>query len=363
MTKLSVVMAVHNGEAYVRESIDSVLSQTISDFEFIIVDDASTDTTRTILCEYERRDSRISILFNDTNLGPYPSANRALTAARGDVIARQDADDVSPSDRFAVQLRALSSADGVALVTGDVAVFPEHRGDGGVVNGPPDWQPRLEWELLFSNAIGAGAHVMFPRLIAGAPILFPCRYRYAEDYGLWCRLTRLGRVVCPRHVVYRYRRHSSSITSRRSAEQRDCLSRLMQEHVSQFLRSAPSIEAVGEISRFWRHQGNRPLAGAGSVMAMLVELRASFLAQIEARFGPSERTELERQIEETLQERMAYWTFRSMTFRDWRSCRELISMAGGIGPVGRVLAKSLWFARNAANRRLTAAPAPKPPHA
>jgi hypothetical protein len=137
----------------------------------------------------------------------------------------------------------------------------------------------------------------------------------------------------------------------------------MHEHVSQFLRSAPSVETVGEISRFWRYQGDKPLADGGSVMATLIEMRAGFLAQIEARFGPSERTELERQIEEALHERMAYWTFRSMTFRDWRSCRELISMAGGIGPVGRVLAKSLWFARNAAARRLTAAPAPKPPHA
>jgi hypothetical protein len=348
-------MAVHNGEAHVRDSIDSVLSQSVSDFEFIIVDDASTDTTSTILCEYERRDRRVKVLFNDANLGPYPSANRALAAAQGDVIARQDADDVSPPDRFAVQLRALSSAKDIALVTGDVEVFSDHRGDAGVVNRPHDWQPRLEWELLFSNTIGAGAHVMFPRLIDGSPILFASRCRYAEDYGLWCRLTRLGRVVCPRHVVYRYRRHSSSISSRRFGEQQACLLRLMHEHVSQYLRSEPTVEAVSETSRFWRHHGDKPLSNAGALMATLVEVRASFLVEIESRYGPSERVELERQIEGALHERLAYWMFRSITFLDWKSCRELLSMADGIGPVSRLLAKTLWYSSNAAARRLTAA--------
>src|ERR1700738_4398315 len=96
--RLSVVMAVRDGEPYVRDAITSVLSQSVADFEFLIVDDGSTDGTPGILSEYRARDSRISIFRNDTRLGPYPSANRALTHARGRVIARHDADDISPAD-------------------------------------------------------------------------------------------------------------------------------------------------------------------------------------------------------------------------------------------------------------------------
>src|ERR1700738_2016230 len=91
--RLSVVMAVRDGEPYVRDAIESVLSQSVPDFEFLIVDDASTAGTSAPLPESQRRDSRISVCRNDSALGPYPSATRALTQARGRVIARHDADD------------------------------------------------------------------------------------------------------------------------------------------------------------------------------------------------------------------------------------------------------------------------------
>ena len=94
--RLSVVMAVRDGERHVGEAIESVLSQSVSDFEFLIVDDASTDDTRRILASYEREDCRIRLLHNEQNLGPYPSANRALMQCRGMFVARHDADDISP---------------------------------------------------------------------------------------------------------------------------------------------------------------------------------------------------------------------------------------------------------------------------
>src|SRR6266446_6576122 len=105
--RLSVIMAVRNGEQYVSEAIESVLAQSVTDFEFLIVDDASTDGTPRILSEYQRRDSRICVWHNQSNLGPYPSANRALMRARGRFVARHDGDDISPPERFAIQLAAL----------------------------------------------------------------------------------------------------------------------------------------------------------------------------------------------------------------------------------------------------------------
>ena len=105
--QVTVLMTVHNGERYLAEAIDSVLAQSVAELELIVVDDVSTDGTAAILAACASRDPRVRVLHNDTNIGPYPSANRGLELARADVIARMDADDVSEPDRLARQLAFL----------------------------------------------------------------------------------------------------------------------------------------------------------------------------------------------------------------------------------------------------------------
>jgi glycosyltransferase involved in cell wall biosynthesis len=168
---LSVIMAVRDGERHLREALDSVLAQSVGDFEFVIVDDASSDETPAILDAYRQRDRRIRVMRNERCVGPYPSANRGLLAAQGDIIARHDADDVSPPDRFAIQLEMFRRGAPV-LVAGTVEMFRDSEQASRIIN-PPDWQPRLEWELLFTNVIGAGSHVMFPRVVEGVPVGTP----------------------------------------------------------------------------------------------------------------------------------------------------------------------------------------------
>jgi glycosyltransferase involved in cell wall biosynthesis len=104
--QLSVVMSVFNGEPYLREAVDSVLNQTFEDFEFVIVDDCSTDASVKTLESYD--DPRIVRLYNPANLGLPRSLNRGLSICRGDIIARQDQDDVSLPSRFNDQLQHLA---------------------------------------------------------------------------------------------------------------------------------------------------------------------------------------------------------------------------------------------------------------
>ena len=274
--RLSVVMAVRNGEPYVREAIESVLSQSIGDFEFLIVDDASTDTTRQIVSLYERRDARVRLLCNARTLGPYPSANRALHEARGEFVARHDADDISSPDRFAIQLASLQADASTALVTGAVEAF-NSRGPGVVVR-PPYWQPQLEWDLLFSNVVGAGAHVMFPRVFEGRPVSFPATRRYAEDYGMWCSLARRGRVVCPPDVVYRHRRHETSGGSSSGARQMFCPAAARVSIAE--LGAGISTSVCGDLAQFWGARGTLSLAEDLHRVGMrLGELRAGFLVR------------------------------------------------------------------------------------
>jgi glycosyltransferase involved in cell wall biosynthesis len=318
--KLSVVMAVRDGESFLREAIDSVLGQSFTDFELLIVDDGSTDETPAILDAYRRMDSRVVVLRNDSNLGPYPSANRALMQARGTVIARHDADDISDRDRFGAQLEALESAADVALVVG-------------------------------AFVIGAGAHVMFPRVFQGTRILFPLRRRYAEDYALWCQLVRLGRVACPAQVVYRYRQHGASITSLNGVQQYRCLSEIRHEYQAQYLGPDVSLEESVELSRFWLLAGASPIVSLRRTAATLTRLRHGFLSYVERRYGASDRAALEAQLDEDLVERLGFWLARSIKSHDPRAVGDLLRVAGGEGRIMGASGNALRHASGAAFRR------------
>jgi glycosyltransferase involved in cell wall biosynthesis len=352
MVTLSVVMAVRNGASHLREAIESVLRQSFSSYEFVIVDDASSDETPEILSEYQRLDSRIQVLRNPSRLGPYPSTNRGLHQARGRIIARHDGDDISPPDRLAVQLDALNHDPETVLVAGAVEAFNVEANIAEICR-PPSWQPLLEWELLFRNALAAGAHVMFPRVIRGKPVLFQTRRRYAEDYELWCRLSRLGRVVSPDTVVYRYRLHGRSISSLHKGDQQQCAEEIRREYQAQYLRPAASAETDAELSRFWSFKGDRPLgrqaAGIGSTLA---ELRANFLEYTEERYGVESRAALEKEIDKSLSDRIGFWLSRSLRFRDARACRDLLAITAERNLLN-VWATTLGYCAATLRRRLS----------
>src|SRR5262245_27060483 len=106
--QLSVVMSVYDGETYLADAFDSILNQTARDFEFIVVDDGSTDGTADILAHYRRADDRIKIRTHPANLGIVASANDGCGLATGRYIARMDADDLCAPDRFERQLDYLA---------------------------------------------------------------------------------------------------------------------------------------------------------------------------------------------------------------------------------------------------------------
>src|SRR5215467_8249434 len=105
MPKVTVLLTVYNGERYLHEAIDSILGQTFQDFEFLIINDGSTDGTRELILSYH--DRRIRLIDNEYNIGQTRSLNRGLVLAMGQFLARQDADDISEPDRLASQVAFL----------------------------------------------------------------------------------------------------------------------------------------------------------------------------------------------------------------------------------------------------------------
>ena len=104
---LSVAMSVYNGERFLAEAVESILSQSFGDFEFLILDDGSHDGTRDILAEYGGRDPRIRVILRE-NRGLVASLNQLIGEARAPLVARMDADDISHRDRFSRQLAFLA---------------------------------------------------------------------------------------------------------------------------------------------------------------------------------------------------------------------------------------------------------------
>src|SRR5665811_477003 len=120
---VSIVMATYNGEKYLRQQLDSILEQTYQHFELIVVDDASTDETLSILEEYAALDDRIHVFPAERNLGLVPNFERGLRLAEGDFIALSDQDDIFRKDKIELLLTALKDHPKRDLVLSDLSLI------------------------------------------------------------------------------------------------------------------------------------------------------------------------------------------------------------------------------------------------
>jgi len=177
-------MSVYNGEAYVAASIESILRQSFRDFEFLIIDDASTDRTSEILGSF--RDPRIRILRNSTNAGLTVNLNRGLKEAAGDLVARQDADDLSHPERLAWQWNFLQAYPSVAAVGGQAQLIDGAGRSQGKKDFPLGYRS-IWWAHLFDNALAHSA-VTFRKAAVLEAGGYDESYRASQDYELWSRL-------------------------------------------------------------------------------------------------------------------------------------------------------------------------------
>lgn len=186
--KISVIMSVFNGEKYLKEAVESILNQTYSNFEFIILNDASTDNTKNILLEFD--DPRIIIIENFENLGLTRSLNKALKLARGEYIARMDADDISHPLRFEKQVNFLDR-NKKCLVVGTFMCLIDDNGRKYGVSGQYEKSEDIKNRLLIQNEIGHGS-TMLRRLALEQAGYYNENFLYAQDYDLWLRLSEIG---------------------------------------------------------------------------------------------------------------------------------------------------------------------------
>lgn len=217
--KISVLLSVYNGERYLAEAIDSILSQTYQDFEFLIIDDGSTDSSKTLAEAYAKKDARIRVL-HQTNQGLTKALNRGLLEARGEFIARQDADDVSVRTRLEDSLQAIGTA--AILMSGWINQGPQGK---ALSFFSKFLLAKQIWVLRtvdrFFNPYVHGTY-FFRRDLALKIGGYREKFRFAQDYDLFLRLSRLGKVAFLPQITYVLRLHEKSLSQANRTSQFAC---------------------------------------------------------------------------------------------------------------------------------------------
>ena len=207
MPKISVIMPTKNAGKYIAEAIDSILDQTFSDFEFLIIDDASTDNTLDIIRSYH--DKRIK-LINGTQKGLSAALNLGISLAQGEYIARMDADDISLPTRFEKQADYLDAHPEISLL----GTWQEHFGRKHGFHKPSSNPDIAKMALIFTCDF-CHSTAMFRRDVFIQNNLFYPENSPIEDYELWSKAIEFINVSNIPEVLGKYRIHNQSVTTQK----------------------------------------------------------------------------------------------------------------------------------------------------
>jgi len=313
---VSVLMAVFNGGKFLRAAVDSILSQTFTHFEFVIIDDGSTDDTLATLASYV--DPRVR-LVSAKHAGLTASLNRGLATCRGALIARMDADDVASPDRLAAQTAYFDARPGVDILCADAAILDGH---GRVVGAQR--MGRVSTDSVISGLLYRSAvkPIIHPTVMMRREVVDVLRgyrdYHCAEDHDFWLRASGRFRFANIDRTLLQYRVHSSGVSrARRALHATSAILSTVnylverQSGVDMF-RDRPEVFAkLSEIARermetrilpaFSAFRGARETIGPGRTIAGYANIAKALL-----RYGPSALPTMSRRKQRRLVESLAH---------------------------------------------------------
>lgn len=215
---LSVLMSVYNGERFLAPAIESVLTQDFGDFEFLIVDDGSTDRSAAILADYANRDARLQIVTQE-NAGLVAGLNVLLEKARAPLVARMDADDLCLPERFTRQIAFLAGNPEIGAL-GTHCSMIDHEGND---TGKPILQRPLDHAAIMDDP-HEGILLLHPTLMVRTELLrriggYRAPFRTAQDYDLYLRLAEVTQLANLPDILLRYRVHSGQASCAKLVQQ------------------------------------------------------------------------------------------------------------------------------------------------
>lgn len=272
----SVIMSAYNAENFLSDSIESILNQTYRDFEFIIVNDGSSDSTRHTLYEFQKKDNRIIIIENKNNIGLAKSLNIALNSARGKYVARMDADDLSVPARLEKQLAYLKKHSNIGLLGSYIKSIDEKKRITGSWVYPVD-SFSIRWHLIFSNVI-AHPSVVFRKELIIAVGAYNEKLTAGIDYDLWVRVSKITEISQIKEFLVMWRTHSGSMTYKNEAIRKQVQMTIVKNQVEIYLKRKTDDK---EISRLYRLETQKPELSQEDVKdtsCIIEEIFKAFLA-------------------------------------------------------------------------------------
>ncbi|MBL8022444.1 MAG: glycosyltransferase family 2 protein [Leptospirales bacterium] len=206
---LTVLMPAFNSALTIETAIESILGQTYSDFEFLIFDDGSLDDTAARIKSYAEKDRRIRLIENGINLGLIRTLNRGLDEARGQFIARMDADDISRPRRFEMQMNFLRDHPDVAVCG---TALREFGGSRNRTTRPPLGHETIIAHMVFDCPIAHPSVVIRNSVLKKHNLRYNAAHKHAEDLGLWLAISRFAKLANLPDVLLDYRVSQHSIT-------------------------------------------------------------------------------------------------------------------------------------------------------
>jgi len=281
---VSIVTSVHNGEIYLEESIDSILQQTYTNFEFIIIDDGSYDKTPEILNSYVK-DNRIRIFKNPQKLGLSKSFNLGVKKSSGEYIARHDADDISIKNRLFVQKHYLDLHQDVAIVSSS-NIYINQLGEVISVANREANPTITRWRLFFSNPI-IHSSTMFRKSIVISCGGYDENLKHSEDYDLWCRIAEQYPIAQLPDVLVKFRKHQKSFTQQNSLSANHNSVLISQKYISKYLNKEIDIDKIRIIrSKYEKIPSHNDLIQA---INLISELTAIFIKNERPTFASSRK--------------------------------------------------------------------------
>ena len=216
---MSVVMSIFNGQAFLPEAVGSILNQTFREFEFVIIDDGSTDGTAGALSSYARRDGRIRVVRHE-NKGRAESLNVGIELARGKYIARMDADDISPPERLRMQIDFMERRPDVGLLGGAIELISS-KGTVIDTRRPPLEDSEIRSSMLRYNPYHPA--VVMRREITLAAGGYRRALLDADDYDMYLRIGERSQLANLDQVVLQYRLHPQQVSIKNMRQQTLCV--------------------------------------------------------------------------------------------------------------------------------------------
>lgn len=206
--KVSVLMPVYKtNPKFLKEAIQSVLDQTFSDFEFLILDDCPLDDRESVVKSF--KDPRIKYKKNDTNLGISPSRNKLIRLAKGEYLAIIDHDDIALLTRFEEQVQMLDAHPKIGVVGSYIELFPHAK-----TVFFPQSNEQIEEYLMQGCAVAHTSAMIRACILPDNP--YEAEFSPAEDYALWCRLIGKTKFYNIPKVLMKYRIHDNNTTKKQS---------------------------------------------------------------------------------------------------------------------------------------------------